>query len=293
LVPEDATFIAYADVGTLMASSMRDHLRSMLSAAPAAGRSFEAETGITLDKDLERILVCQAPGVEGGSLGLVVARGLFDQGKIEALMREHGATVESYRGRRLLVAEPGIHANSGVAKSAALETVALVFLEPGLVALGSTQLVRGAIDRKDGGANVTRNAEVMGVLRSLRDEHLWAIGRFDELRARTALPALVAGKLPPIDWLTVSGRVNGGIQGVLSAEARDDVSAAALRDVVRGFIALAKLQTAARPEAKPLLDSLELTGTGRRVGVAFEASAEMFDWLGRSVRDRADSQLGR
>ena len=36
---------------------------------------------------------------------MVLARGRFDEVKIEALMREHGAHVEDYSGRRLIVGD--------------------------------------------------------------------------------------------------------------------------------------------------------------------------------------------
>ena len=43
------------------------------------------------------------PGGGGTSrgAGMVLARGRFDEVKIEALMREHGAHVENYSGKRL------------------------------------------------------------------------------------------------------------------------------------------------------------------------------------------------
>ena len=58
----------------------------------------------------------------------------------------------------------------------------------------------------------------------------------------------MADSCPPITWFSVSGHVNGGIAALLRAEARDEESANNLRDVVRGFLALAKLQASAKPE---------------------------------------------
>ncbi len=37
--------------------------------------------------------------------GVVLARGRFDEVKIEGLMREHGARVDVYKGKRLITAE--------------------------------------------------------------------------------------------------------------------------------------------------------------------------------------------
>ena len=46
---------------------------------------------------------------------------------------------------------------------------------------------------------------------------------------------------------SVSGHVNGGLRGIVRAETRDDEAANNLRDVVRGFLALAKLQAGRDP----------------------------------------------
>ena len=56
----------------------------------------------------------------------------------------------------------------------------------------------------------------------------------------------------------MSGHINGGIRGVIRAEARDDEAANNLRDVIRGFMALGKLQAGSNPQVQLMLESLEL-----------------------------------
>ena len=46
------------------------------------------------------------------------------------------------------------------------------------------------------------------------------------------------------------GHINGGIRGTISADARDIDSANNLRDVVRGFLALAKMQAGNNPSSR-------------------------------------------
>ena len=74
---------------------------------------------------------------------MVLARGRFDDVKIEALMREHGGQVEDYKGKRLVVADIAEHPTS----------FAVAFIEPGLVGVGTAALVRQAIDLHQGGDN--------------------------------------------------------------------------------------------------------------------------------------------
>ena len=64
-----------------------------------------------------------------GEPPLVLARGRFDEVRIEGLVRDQGGSVEDYKGSRLLVQEE--------------KKLAVVFLEPGLVAIGGPALPSG------------------------------------------------------------------------------------------------------------------------------------------------------
>ena len=86
--------------------------------------------------------------------------------------------------------------------------------------------------------------------------------------------------------MAVSGHVNGGLRGTLRAETRDDESANNLRDVVRGFLALAKLGSGAKPELQAMMQSLELSGTGKTVALSFDVPSEVFDIVGAVARQR-------
>jgi hypothetical protein len=213
-------------------------------------------------------------GAGTSGAGMVLARGRFDVVKIEALMREHGGQVEEYKGTRLVVADIAEHPTS----------FAVAFIEPGLVGVGTSALVRQAVDLHQGGANaqtglasVTTNEELMNLVRSLETGNAWAVGRFDSLMSHARLPQDVANRIPAITWFAVSGHINGGLRGVIRAETRDDEAANNLRDVMRGFMALGKLQGGSRPEIQLMLQSLELGGTGKTVALSFTVPAEVFD----------------
>ena len=208
----------------------------------------------------------------------------------EYARRGHGAHVETYNGKRLIVADVNdlgkdltlgdaiVHPHTGVSLS---------FMEPGLAAIGSTTLIKSAIDLHKAGNNpqaglesVTGNDELMNLVRSLDSSNAWAVGRFDALRTQSHLPANVLSRIPAITWFAVSGHVNGGLRGTLRAETRDDESANNLRDVVRGFLALAKLGSGAKPELQAMMQSLELSGTGKTVSLSFDVPAQVFDIIG-------------
>lgn len=274
LVPPDAALVAFADISAVMVSQVRQKLLEVLPAGGRGRQEFQDQTGINIETDIDRVIACLVPpggnDQTGPVAGFILARGRFDNVRIEALMREHGAHAEDYKGRRLVTAE--------VQGTAGDRSFSIGFLEPGLVAVGSSELVRASVDRALGGDNITDNAEVMDFIKSF-DGNAWAVGRFDLLAARAKLPAGVASQIPPITWFSASGRVDSGLTGTLRADARDETAAGNLRDVVRGVVALAKLQAGARPELGPVVDSILLGGTGKTVTLSFDVSAEVFDRL--------------
>jgi hypothetical protein len=284
-IPREATVIAFANVSEIMTSELRQKLHRALPMQENGQRELQDQTGINLETDINRVVACLYPDRDAANTqgaGMVLARGTFDEVKIEALMREHGAHVEDYKGKRLIVGE----VSEGRPVSFALS-----FMEPGLAAIGSTKLIRLAIDLHQGGANpqtglesVTGNEELMNLVRSLDSgNNAWAVGRFDALSSQAHLPDSVSSRLPAITWFSVSGHVNGGIRGIIRAEARDDEAANNLRDVMRGFMALAKMQSGSRPELQAMMGSLELGGTGKTVALSFMVPAEVFDVIGAAA----------
>lgn len=270
-MPKDATLLAYANVRDVMNSELRQRLRALEPEGQRNGqREFQERTGINIEADVDRVVACMTSGEadEDHGDGMVLARGRFDEVRLEGLAREHGGNVEQYKGKRMMTHHAEF-ADGG--------DMAMAFLEAGLVALGSDRLVRGAIDLAGGGENVTANDDLMRLVGEMDAGNAWAVGRFDALAKRARLPEGVKQQLPPINWFAAEGHVNGGLSGVLKAEARDEAAANNLRDVVRGFMALAKLQTSAKPELQALMQALELGGTGTTVSLAFSVPAEIFD----------------
>jgi len=292
-VPRDAAAIAFANVHEIMTSELRQKLHRVLPMRENGQQELQNQTGINLETDVDRVVACLYPDRDGTNTpgaGMVLARGRFDEVKIEALMRDHGAHVENYNGKRLIVADPKDLVDAGAGDIAAhghSASLSLSFIEPGLAAIGSTKLIRSAVDLHRAGNNprtglesVTGNDALMNLVREMDSGNVWAVGRFDALTAHTRLPEAISSRLPAITWFSASGHINGGIRGVVRAEARDDEAATNLRDVVRGFLALAKMSAGSRPELQLMMQSLELGGTGRTVALSFSVPAEVFDVIG-------------
>jgi hypothetical protein len=270
LVPRNATLVAYASVQDIMVSELRQRLLGLLPLHGDGQQEFQDQTGIDIETDIDSVIAVVVPPADpardGGprSSGLVLARGRFDEERIEALMRERGAAVEDYMGTRLIVGD---------------NRFAVAFPKTGLAALGSTPVVRQAIELKDAGDSVLINDDVMNLVRSMESGNAWAVGRFDSLTAQARLPQDLEVRLPSITWFTANAHINGGIRGVLRAEATDEEAATSVRDVVRGFLAFAKLQTTSRPELQTLLQAVELGGTGTSVALSFDLPSALLDVL--------------
>jgi hypothetical protein len=282
-VPAGASLVAFANVHQVMTSDTRQRLHSTLPAMPDGRHEFQDRTGIDIERDIDHVVgFIGQRMIEGRSVpgsGMALARGRFDQVKIESLMRDHGGVVEDYKGCRLIVSEARAD-QSGVKSE-----VSLGFLEPGLVAIGTSDMVRGAVDLKDGGASITTNDEMMARLKDVVRGDAWVVGRFDLLTSQAKLPAQIADRLPPITWFSASADVSGGLRGVIRAEARDDEAAKNLADVLRGFMALAKMQAGSRPEFQGVLQSLRLDGSGRTVAISFDVPTQMFDAIGGRIKE--------
>ena len=177
-LPNTVSVVGYVEVREIMASDLRQRLRRAMSsdAQENGRREFQELTGINFETDIERVVAgfdAAQGAASTNTSGLVLARGLFDPTKIEALMREHGAQVQDYKGQRLIVAD---HFGNGdvtfdrFGRGAESSSVALAFIEPGLVAFGGTTLVQHAIDlHVAGGASAATNDELVAHVRALRE----------------------------------------------------------------------------------------------------------------------------
>jgi len=271
-VPATSALVAYADVRDIMTSELRQRFKSSFPVKENGQQEFQAQTGINIETDIDHVIAAFVPtGEPTGRMpgpAIVLARGRFDQVKIEALMRDHGAQVEDYKGSRLVVGDPS------QAKS-----VSLAFLEPGLVAVGSSALVRGAVDLKAGGASIATNDSMMNLIRDVDSGNAWAAGRFDALTSQANFPSGVAQQLPSLTYFSASAIIDSGIRGTVRTQSRDEESANSLRDLVRGFLALAKVQSSSRPDIANLVQSLQLGGTGTTVSLSFDLPATALDAL--------------
>jgi hypothetical protein len=271
-VPDDAAIVAYANVRQIMDSEFRERFRQF-EPDTRERDEFEAKTGVNIEHDINSVVAVITPAATQPTTGpngmLILARGRFEQSRLENLALEHGGHVEDYNGKRLL-----IHRNeSGTAE------MAIGFLEADLIALGGYEAIKRSIDANGGRNIVSTNADLMRQIGEIEASNAWAVGRFDAIANSGHLPSEIQAHLPAIEWFSAATHINGGVSGVFKAEARDEEAAKNMRDVLNGFLALAKMQSSSHPELKVMVDSLQLSGDGKDVAVSFTLPSELFDAL--------------
>jgi len=129
-------------------------------------------------------------------------------------------------------------------------------------------------------STVLTNAEVMKMIGTVEPgNNAWVVGRFDVLSRQAHLPAEVADRMPQVTWFSAGGHVNGGVNGTLSLQARDEEAAKNLQAVAGGFIALANMQAASRPELQAIMKNVALSNDGNTVSVTFSLPSTVIEAL--------------
>ena len=163
---------------------------------------------------------------------------------------------------------------------------ALDLIEADLVAFGSLPTVQASIDAHSSNRNIVSNNDMMKLVNEIDNANAWAVGKFDAIASKAGIPSEIAAAMPAISWFSAAGHVNGGISGSFKAEAKDEATAKNLRDVMNGFLAMAKMQAANKPGMQQLADSLVVSGEGNTVALAFSVPSEVLDVLEGMAKSR-------
>ena len=285
-VPADAAIVAYANVRQIMDSDTRQRLKQAMP--PQSGQQeFQQETGIDIERDINYVVAAVTDTASTNPGGLVIARGSFNTGQLEALVTSHGGVAEQYKNKRLVtvseqhIADPDVQQ---MMKHPGHHAITLAVLEPGLIAIGPEQTIKSAIDAEMSAQSITSNAQMMQLVSDIEGgNNAWAVGRLDAIN-QSEIPAQVRAHLPPVKTFAVMAHIDGGITGTLRADANDDQSAENLRQIVNGFLAFGRLQAQNDPRAAALMQTLQLSGSGKTVALSFMVPAEMLNMLPKHIK---------
>src|SRR5262249_42780716 len=132
---------------------------------------FQTKTGIDIERDIDHVIACIQPGAsDADHNGFVLLRGNFDSARLEALAKEHGATLVPAQGVRLLHFTHDMNRDmnrdmSGdkpAGRHVGDKNGAIGFVEPGLIVLGDETSIQRAF--RPGATNIGSNEELMNMI---------------------------------------------------------------------------------------------------------------------------------
>jgi len=274
-VPADAALVAYADVRAVMSSELRRELMPTIETGSRKGRQMMSDfAGIDVEKQVNHVLgyvegsdrSAQAPDALQGPRAVMLVQGTFEQARIEQFIRDREGTVENYHGHSISLHQKG------------QEEMAVGFVRPDLLAVGQASLVRRVLDLSNDISgktqDLTANAELMTLIRDASGSTAWAVGHFDAMSRGMRLPTSVSRQVPPLRLVSAKADVNGGVKATIRADTADQPAAEQLREVVRAFVALARLHGGGKPELESALKSIQLSGTDKTVQMTFAISPQ-------------------
>jgi hypothetical protein len=275
-LPADVNGVAYANVTTIMNSQFTQRLRQVLPTGDEKTK-LQAELGIDIERDIDSV-VAGTVGFGPDEHGLVLVRGRFNTGHLEALAVQHGGTAQEYKGKKLITFENSPYAHVGGGAGDQVGHSAVAFLEGGLLAFGDRVAIERAIDASATRQNVTGNADLMKLVGEVQaGSDAWVVGNFEAISRSKTLPTEVATHLPAVQWFAVSANFNGGVNGTVRAEARDEKAAEELKAVVNGALAAGRLVSGQDKRIEAMLNALQVSGMGKSVTISFTVPPEILD----------------
>jgi hypothetical protein len=279
-LPGDARFVLGIDVKRFVASPFYRKAVETHRESGKAGpfQELEEKTGLNPERDLESVYVAgrQPSGKDTGG-GVVIVTGTFDRYKLQRSIETagHKPTTKTIEGVTVYVHDEA----KGARKAGAVG-----FLEDNVLVMGSLPDVEKVIAaRVHGQGGVKSNATLVGLLENVRPgSTFWAVGDQSLLASMPKTAGAPGGPqvaLPGLKSMLVTADLDPEINLELTGEASDEAAARNLADVVRGFVALAQLQSSQKPELKQLATAVSVTTEESRVRVSARVPYELLDAL--------------
>ena len=268
-VPADTTAMAYADVRHIMDSEFRQRVRALIPSGEGKNQLL-TETGIDVEKDVDSVIAGLASSAtDASAANVVLIRGRFQNEKIEGLVRQHGGTVEQYRGTRLAL-EPAAAPGEGAQE-------ALAFLEPTLLAFGGVDAVKRAIDANATRQNVAANLALMKFVSGATNADAWVVGRFETLARDARVAPSMRDQFSSLQWFSISADVDQAILCRVHADAETPEAAANMRSLLNGMLSAARLMAGQDARVNVMLDSVQTTGVGTDIELSFAVPPDLVD----------------
>jgi hypothetical protein len=269
LFPAEATGIAVIDVAGLRNSALFAAFKASGQYPKGLGGFIDA-TGFQPDRDVDQVTV----GKIGAKQMVAVIRARYDHFKVEQFIQDHHAPVETYLGRTLYGVD--------MKKADQADSASVSFIDD-LIVAGHTPAVKQVIDRLAAPASsILDNAALLSGIRGIEvGNQIWAVGQFDvaAIPESARIPAPALEMVKGFKGGSYQMRLDSGVHVRAVGNFISDEAARSTADVIRGLMAVAKLQMAQQPDMIGLLDGLRIDYAGNSMTVRFDGDGELLKRL--------------
>ncbi len=262
LFPVDSGGVIFLDVAELRNKPLvREYfLDDPEIQLPSAIAEFARRTGLDPETDVDQVML----GRTGDNEFLGVARADYDPFEVEQYFQDSDIGFESYAGRTIYRPSPG--SNWSVS-----------FID-GLVLMGEDGSVRDAIDR----VAVTiptamDNPELTEAIQSIEEgNQVWGVGMLADVLLPPALtPPMAIDLIASLERVTYQMQLDTGLTLRAVGEFMSPDTARRTGDLLRGVVALGKMQVSEREELIQLLDGIQIDGVETSIEIRFSADGEL------------------
>jgi hypothetical protein len=262
LLPPDVQGVASLDVAALRSSSLiQDVLQK--HGFPGGAQAFMDSTGFQPLRDVDKLTVAF------GSKPVAIIAAHYDRAKFEQYFQNQGAAGETYLGRAIY--SPGPQQ---------MQSISLI---DNFILAGDTDMVKQVIDRMAAPApSVLQNTTLMDMIRKIETgNQVWVVGGSPDIMAR--IPAPIPAQFQDVLKSWTSGAYQMRIAGDVHIKAignfADADSAKNSADLLRGFVALARTQSAQQPNLVHLLDGVRIENAGASMTVQVDEPGDLLKSL--------------
>jgi hypothetical protein len=273
-LPAETRFVAGVEVKKLVQSPLYSRYPAM---APAAFSEIKARTGLDPAKDLDRIVLANTS--DRPQTGVIFVYGTINLPGLRQAVQapDHKGVQEKKVGGETLFSYEDKNGTS----------VSVVLLDEHSLLVGTGPAVDQVLANLSSGKTPLReNKGLVERISKLRQgATFWMAGDQSVLQA---LPRTLPGSdasggqalnLPALTGLSLVADLSPAIVLDLQGETKSPTEAKQLADVVRGFVALASMQAAQKPELQGLASAVNVTNEENRVLLNARVPYEVLDSL--------------
>ena len=268
-LPSDATFAMGLDVTRLVSSPIYERMVKSGSFKAGGLGDLEKATGLLPGRDITALVVAGTSGSDTASLVF----GRFDLARLATALDAEGTTTKA-----LKTMVRGIPVYSGI-NATGKGGMALALVDSGTLAIGSSTRVEALLAaRAEKKEPFLASGKIAEAVRSLTPgSTLWLVG--DGNLTKNMSGGGMSMPLPQLETLVMTGDFAPELSLRLTGHAMDATAAKQIADMARGFIAMATMQSAQKPELQALASGLAVTSEGPTVSLKARIPYDVLDKL--------------